>query len=46
MKKSKMTNEEIIHAKKTKLPPKFIYNVLGRIWQLLFVKKYGVKVDF
>lgn len=46
MKKSKMTNEEIIHAKKTKLPPKFIYNVLGRIWQMLFVKKYGVKVDF
>lgn len=41
-----MTNEVILHLKKKKLPPKFIYSVLGGLWKILFLKKYGVKYTF
>ena len=44
--KEKLTIDQKLKAKKIKRPPYVIYNVLGRIWQLLFFKKYGVKVTY
>ena len=48
MKKNKkdLSNEEILYLRKIKNPPKFIYNVLGNVWKLLFMKKYGVSVTY
>ena len=48
MEKSKksLTNEEVLYLRKIKNPPKFIYNFLGKIWKILFMKKYGVKVTY
>ncbi len=48
MEKSKETlsNEQILYLRKIKNPPKFIYNFLGKIWKVLFMKKYGVKVTY
>ena len=44
--KEKLTIDQKLKAKKIKKPPYVIYNILGRIWQLLFFKKYGVKVTY
>ena len=46
MTKEKLTLDQKLVKKKIKKPPRFIYNVLGRVWQLLFFKKYGVKVTY
>lgn len=46
MTKEKQTVEQKIHARKIKRPPAFIYRVLGQIWRILFMKKYGVEVEF
>ena len=44
--KKSLSNEEILYLRKIKNPPKFIYNVLGNVWKILFMKKYGVKVTY
>ena len=44
--KNNLTNEEVLYLRKIKNPPKFIYNVLGKIWKMLFMKKYGVNVIY
>ena len=44
--KTKLTIDQKLRNKKIKKPPFIIYNILGRIWQLLFFKKYGVKVTY
>ncbi len=44
--KKRLTNEQKLHLRKIKTPPQFIYKTLGKIWKLLFLKKYGVKVTF
>ena len=46
MTKEKQTVSQKIHARKIKRPPAFIYRVLGQIWRILFMKKYGVEVEF
>lgn len=46
MSKEKKTIEQKLHGKKMKRPPYIIYNVLGFIWKLLFMKKYGVSYEF
>ena len=43
---NKITLEKKLHSKKIKKPPKFIYNLLGNIWKILFMKKYGVTYKF
>ena len=45
-KKQRKVNERVLYDRKIKKPPTFIYNVLGRVWQALFMKKYGVKVTY
>ena len=42
----KKTINEKLHSKKIKKPPYLIYNILGRIWQILFTKKYGLHVEY
>ena len=44
--KKLLSNEEVLYLRKIKNPPKFIYNVLGNVWKILFMKKYGVKVTY
>lgn len=46
MENKKQTVAQKIHARKIKRPPSFIYRVLGQIWRFLFMKKYGVEVEF
>lgn len=42
----KKTNEEILYGRKIKKPPYVLYNLLGRVWKMLFTKKYGIKVEY
>lgn len=42
----KQTLEAKLHSRKIKKPPYVIYNILGRIWQMAFTKKYGLQVEF
>ncbi len=44
--KEKLTLEQKLHSKKIHQPPRFIYNVLGNIWRMLFVKKLNVTFDY
>ena len=44
--KEKLTNEKKLYGKQIKNPPAFIYRTLGKIWKLLFFKKYGVTVTY
>ena len=37
--------QKLVH-RKIKKPPFVIYNLLGRVWQLLFFKKLNVSVDY
>ncbi len=46
MAKEKQTVEQEIHSRKIKKPPTLIYRVLGGVWKMLFMKKYGVKVVY
>ncbi len=42
----KKTNEEKLHSRKIKKPPYLLYNLLGGIWKMLFMKKYGISVEY
>ncbi len=44
--KEKLTLDQKLHSKKLHQPPKLIYNVLGNIWRMLFVKKLGVTFEY
>lgn len=44
--KEKLTIDQKLNKKQIKKPPYVIYNVLGRIWKLLFFKKYGIHVTY
>ncbi len=44
--KEKQTISQKIKSKKIKKPPYVIYNILGKIWKILFFKKYGVEVTY
>lgn len=44
--KKSLTLEQQLYIKKIKTPPTFIYRFLGKIWQFLFMKKYGVNVTY
>lgn len=46
MEQQKKTVAQKIHSRKMTPPPAFIYRVLGGIWKMLFMKKYGVEVEF
>lgn len=45
-KNKNLTNEEKLYLRRIKTPPKFVYRFLGKIWKILFMKKYGVKVTY
>ena len=38
----KLTLDEKLHNRKLKKAPFGLYNLLGRVWQLLFLKKYKI----
>ncbi len=40
----KDTIDKKLHERKLKSPPKFIYNVLGRVWAILYNKRLNVHV--
>lgn len=44
--KEKLTIDQKLKQKQIKKPPYVIYNVLGRIWKMLFFKKYGMHVTY
>ena len=46
MEQQKKTVAQKIHSRKMTPPPALIYRVLGGIWKMLFMKKYGVEVEF
>ncbi len=46
MGKEKLTIDQKLHKRHIKKPPYIIYNILGRIWKKLFMKKYNVHVEF
>lgn len=46
MKKAVQTEQEKLYARKIKRPPMFIYQILGYIWKLIFVKKYNVHFNY
>jgi len=46
MSTQKQTIAQKIHSRKIKKPPTLIYRILGGIWKMLFMKKYGVSYTF
>ncbi len=42
----KQTLKQKLTSRKIKKPPYVIYNILGRIWQVMFSKKYGLHVEY
>ena len=46
MSKNNLTLEKKLHKRHIKKPPFLIYNLLGLIWKLLFMKKYNVNTEF
>jgi 1-acyl-sn-glycerol-3-phosphate acyltransferase len=46
MKKDKPTLQELLYLRQLKKPPMFIYQILGYIWKLIFVKKYNVHFNY
>ena len=46
MSKNNLTLEKKLHKRHIKKPPYLIYNTLGLIWKLLFMKKYNVHTEF
>lgn len=43
---NKLTLDQKLHNRKLKKVPWGIYNILGRVWQLLFFKKYHIDVKY
>lgn len=44
--KEKLTLDQKLKKKKLKKPNAFVYRVLGKIWKILFFKKYDVQVTY
>lgn len=42
----KKTIEQQLQSRKIKQPPRFLYKLLGGVWKLLFMKKYGITVQY
>lgn len=44
--KENKTLQEKLHSRHLKQPPKLIYNILARIWKVMYFKKLGIKIKY